>query len=433
MKKILNLLLVITTMFSLCSCSSFVKKGDDLFKVGKYKEAREMYELALKKDPTDKKAMEAKEKAEFEYSNKILIKIRNLRTANKYEKAISRAKDLNDTLEKWDTDLSSNMASYYVKEMRKLFPHYLSMIDSAIEKNQPFKASFLYEYYIKLFQTYDFKKHLPEKVSKFMPLGKRFCTTHLKKGMEYPYWRTLLRKICQHFKVTTIKSIKETTRTGTKLYKKALVRDRLFRMDSSVRSQVLSLLPDTFNKSPWFHISSNKNAIITASGSYLYYSHESKEEREKTYYDDKNKEKTKSYYITTWDESIRLKLNLVTKISRKKIFTNFNQGKSQTISEHDSETNTGSMIPKNIVESKWLTQNLSLLSALLTADLHKKYEEKFCQNLGTGDSLYENGNKVILCLRSKNELFNIDINKWYKKHFSLTHQQLKELIGAYYK
>lgn len=434
MKTKLHLLFNFITLLLLISCSSYKKKGDDFFKAGKYKDARDMYVIALQKDPKNAEAKEGKEKAEFQYANKVLVKMRDLRSAKKYEKAIIKAKHLDEMLEEWDTNLGPNMASFYSSEMRKLFPRYLAMIDAAIDKKKPFKANYLYMAYLPLFESYDFKKHLIKKPKRFNPMGKSFCMQHLSKGMEFPFWRNLIRKVCQHFKVANIDKIKETSIPGENLYKKIKIKKKFGWMRRNVRSLVLTSIKDSFENSSWKHKNGKRYVNARAGGSYSFQSEYYDVLRSKSYYDDKDKEKTFNYYVRRYDESISLKIDFSAKLGKQKIHNNFVEEKNHTTYQYDghSDPDVDSITPDLIKENDWMDNNLKLLTTKLSLDFNKKYQDIFCKGVNNSSVLYDNGNRAILCLRAKNPVLDKKINKWYLKNFSITHQELEELIGSYY-
>lgn len=427
MHKLLLLVFILITS----SCSHYKSKAKNFMKARKWLEARAMWQMHLNSDPDDKEALAGRDKAEFEATNEILVRVRNKREAGNAEGAIQDARMLHDLHKKWKRTLNVNFSSFQKSELRKLLGSYISLIQNSIEANQPLRANFLYKEYYLLFQTLDYKgkvKKFPEVYSK---QGRALCNKIKRKGMNYPFYRLFARSVCKHFNVN-IKGIKETTSIGIDLisdYMKSLnIKQLSFFESQKFDNQFKAAL----QKSPWFYHYGKKKLNLEMRGSFGRTKNTWVDTRERETKNDQGKKIKKTIYYKMQKEQIRLSFNTNISLGGKYFDFPYEKKSKQTrdvwSGDNPPDWNDGYGV-ELYDKAKWLSKrHIEYYNQILT-QLTDLYNSFYCNFTKDGTSKEAFGNQLIRCARHENNIAKSEIDFWFKQNYAVTYKELVKVLG----
>jgi hypothetical protein len=428
MRKILIFLILVL----LVGCSHFKSKAKDFMKARKWLEARHMWDMHLKKDPVDEEALAGRDRAEFEATNEILVRVRNKREAGDVEGAIADAKFIHTLHKKWNRTMERNFSTFQKGEIRKLLSGYLGLLNASIEENKPLRANYLYLHYSMLFNSLDHKGKLKKIPVKYNKLGRKLCYQNLSKGMAYPFYRLLVRAICKHFDVSKINNVIENSSINHDLSSVLKTNVSIASLNSNQHGLFENKLNLAFIKSPWYLADGNKPFRATVTGAYYFESKTWVDAHQEEWKDKKGKKHSRTIYKKMLQEITRINSSTALNVEGSTSNHPFSKKKKRSIQVYRGGKYPGpndGYGERAIDSSKWIIGQTSEFYTEILSSFNQLYSKNYCQFNKERASKENFGNQLIRCARYKSNRAKAEINFWFKKNFSVSYGQLEQVIG----
>lgn len=438
MKKVL--IFTLLAMF-ISGCASKARKNAEMYMKHKnYELAHPLWVQVLKKDPDDAEAQLAKQKCEHEIMGKRLISLRDLIIAKNVKEALAMARSIRDFKNKWGFQANYNGAQFERKELKKLYPSFIKVLNNEVGMK---KSLLAYDTYMKnkdMFLGFDQQK-LMATFEKIKKSGTKQCQKYKSKLNRYSYYDLYVEGFCRAFDqaVTSKKSF------SNYLFSRININLMISSMPTSEQTLFKNEVEKDFKNSVWYHPNGQNTAQYSGQGKYRFgkktrpimktheYTVKEAYTVDKKVKDKNGKEEIKK--VTKYKKVKKYKRYRATEV-KTNYYLNLNAKvrlKAQTVSSSflDSldETDYESMVsmpkiglrphkPTNKTPTTYLKLKSGEYVKKVREDLSHQWRKKYCNRNGSNGSKELFIENVIRCLRLDGPS-NPFVDNWFKKETGL--------------
>lgn len=203
----------------LVGCSSLHKEAKQAFEAGNYEAAMKAYDTLVKQDDKDDDAIIGLQKTREKLVDIGLLRVRKIRLRGKTTQSTDTLLDLVRQENEWKFFPKDRVMFTQEEETKEAFGIVSRMVDDALRKGQPLRASFFLRHYEPIFQgqllqLYERKKATVAKK------GESSCTELASKNLDKkPFLAGFLKKYCAHWGVAHRSIAKSEDARAESLYR----------------------------------------------------------------------------------------------------------------------------------------------------------------------------------------------------------------------
>lgn len=179
-------------------CTSLRGRADDAYEHGKYRQAAELYDQVLAKDPDDAGARARRDAARTAVLREILVDVDAKRRAAHVEIALARLAELLGQRDAWGGAIDPSLAQPLAEEVVWAGAHVASNVADRARSAGPLAAEHLAGTFDRLLEHRDFASRRAEIQAGIAASGQAACA-RLAPSATTPYWSWVVNRYCRHF------------------------------------------------------------------------------------------------------------------------------------------------------------------------------------------------------------------------------------------
>jgi hypothetical protein len=423
------------------SCTTQVKKAQNLMAERNYDEALVIMEELVQKDPKDSDYQVGLKQAREGVIDQTLIRVRMARLANNNQESLELLRKTIERENSWGLFPTGAVAFTQNEETDEAYKTLRSEIYSLNQRGRHLRVLYLIERYKILFSE-SRKKTFDLAYNDSRMHARKFCLEKSRTTSEKThFYNQLIAKWCSF---TGQKA--SIARSESPLYKEIKIETKEQFHQSLPNTFVMTLdkvIDAEFEKTGWFDKSSENNLRMTTTGTYNLSTREYKEYRNHSYSvpvttklsDGSTKTNYESrsvpYHINITEQVLDSGLNMIPNDERIPRYQNTYHDTARK-SYHDFYNAEANLRPestgKSYSQSEWMEIASKKYSTEIAQHLKSSFEGVYCATLSDATPRIQLINQSMLCLRQTSKNPPDIINRVFENEYQLTSVEMETLF-----
>jgi hypothetical protein len=427
-------------------CSGLVGKGDRLYESGLYHESAELYEQALKRDPSNVEAKTGLRRARYKMIDRGLIQVRMMRLSENWPGAAHKLEQILRNELDWTIEVPAVVTFTQAEETRYAKSWLLKEAELLSLSEHPDKFRWFQFSYAQLIATTQIEGRLEQYNVHVTTKGKDKCKDLAGTIDEQQFFfANVTRKYCAAWggAIRLRSATADNTRySGITLVEKIqYLSPYIYKQQNSVQNH-LDRLSEGFEQSIWFSSNSPQKLAVDVTGD-VDYNRRIKEARRSVSYETKKfekkepddntprklivKKKKYRYRVQVHHETFSVNITYAGRIDNQRVSKTVYREKKHSSQSHEEYLPAADLYPQKPTTmniSEVFNGYLQKLNNEFLAELNQQWEARYCHE----QVAQSPGENVFRCGELQPD--NIYVNNWVKQKFGIDYRQLVELYGV---
>lgn len=261
------LTLLMLTIFS--SCSSRLKKGQNMLVEKNYAEALQIFEELVAKDPKNEEAVLGLRQARTGVIDQNLIQVRLLRMGSNANESLEMLKTIFDQQNSWQVFPTGAVAFTQKEEVGYAFVTLKKELRASLDQKLALRSSYLVQRYSFMFDERQ-KNEIQTYKAEAETQGQKLCRDERKtQSQAAPFWSAFVDKICSYYRV--VRSAKDKPQKWNfNLYRSLETQFSENKVDFEQPARIAESAVKSFQSTAWFDPESSKALKATLRTQYRY-------------------------------------------------------------------------------------------------------------------------------------------------------------------
>lgn len=403
---LMKLIYLVTLIVVLISCASNTKLAKEHMEKGNWEVAHKFWVAALLEDPSNEEAVEGKREAEFQITNKKLVQLRNLIKVGKSQQAVDLTWELDKLHRQWGYTDGHNISSFHDKQIKMLYPLFISLIKTENYQKYPIKQYILVSRFEPIFTKRNLNDIKDIKAS-LENRGKKYCNK-LRSSINrrQPFHTDMVSRVCHIFdQAAKVPRISDSENEFlNSLASSASYSINVGGLSQDYYDNLRSEMMKNAEKSPFFHMAGKKKMDFNIVGAISksvdsrivlkqkdYTATETYYDYETTYVDGRKEKKkvkktrdvqrTYTYRVSEATRSFQVQMKAKYNLFGRDRFITYTDTIKETITNHNNTASYAGIYPvSEQFKSKSLVMNeiLQKFSVKAKDQLNELWKRQYC-------------------------------------------------------